>query len=520
MTKQVKITTAAVAAVVALALLTIFWLVPEVIRPRLAYNDAVELMQNGDYDEAVAAFTALGDYGDVAARIAEVDQYRAYEAAEARLAAQDFTGAIEGFTALGSFRDAPERLQESLDEQAYTAAEDMLADGKYQNANAAFLAISGYKDADARAQEALNAQAYSEAGAFVEAGDYHEAIALLSRPELAAYKDSPARLAEAVALMDEAYARAEVLLRVGKYEEAMTAFGRYRGYQDVDARIEEARNLLEQDNTAAYTAAEALLAEGKYDAAAAAFEKLGNYRFAFARVPEVRELQEEARYADQLTRLQAGESFSQEALTGALGDILQKTLVVRGDANPIGAGESDNEMLVFAAYKFEDADLQKNVSDYMKGIQKEAEALQYEGTDTARYGALWWESTLLRAPAVVNFQNLGLISLPEEIYTGYAGFALQDRISDIFASRSHLAFVPSKTANMHERSLSVENHTLARLENVVLKTKWNDLPVTTTKDVWEPGETWTFTIQIPSSYAKQTAISYTVALEYESASFK
>ncbi|MBP3870416.1 MAG: hypothetical protein J6E46_05535, partial [Faecalicoccus sp.] len=62
---------AAVAAIIALVLIYTQIIVPKVIIPNQKYNEAVELMNNGNYEEAVAAFKDMNGYKDSDDKIKE-----------------------------------------------------------------------------------------------------------------------------------------------------------------------------------------------------------------------------------------------------------------------------------------------------------------------------------------------------------------------------------------------------------------------------------------------------------------
>lgn len=79
-----------------------------VISPLLEYKGAEKLLAAGEYDAAVEAFTALGDYSDAADRILEVK----YKEAESLLDTEGYVKAMEAFAALGEYSEAAERLKE------------------------------------------------------------------------------------------------------------------------------------------------------------------------------------------------------------------------------------------------------------------------------------------------------------------------------------------------------------------------------------------------------------------------
>ena len=109
--KKIAIVAGIAAAVIALALVIV-----NVIIPAVNYSKAEKLLAAGDYDSAIAAFAALGDYRD---------------AAEKKIQAK----AAE---------------EEPRNAQAYADAELLLAEGKNIEAAIAFGRIAGYKDARER----------------------------------------------------------------------------------------------------------------------------------------------------------------------------------------------------------------------------------------------------------------------------------------------------------------------------------------------------------------------------------
>lgn len=72
--RVLKITIPAVCAVIAIVLL-----ITKVIIPGIRYNDAVALTEAGQYEEAIAAFDALGGYKDSGAKSEEIRKARIYD---------------------------------------------------------------------------------------------------------------------------------------------------------------------------------------------------------------------------------------------------------------------------------------------------------------------------------------------------------------------------------------------------------------------------------------------------------
>ena len=139
------------------------------------YTVAQKLLKNGKFDEAIAAFAALGDYSDSTAQVTAAKQQKqeaeqeaenraAYEVAERLLTVGNYDAAIEAFTALGDYADASDRTaeaemakqaaeEEAANKEAYAAAEKLFEEKKYVDAKAAFEALGEYSDAKEKAEE-------------------------------------------------------------------------------------------------------------------------------------------------------------------------------------------------------------------------------------------------------------------------------------------------------------------------------------------------------------------------------
>ena len=71
----------------------------------IRYNDAVSLMESGQYAEAAKAFDAIDDYKDAAAK----GQECAYQAADSLMNDGEYTEAAIAFGKLGNYKDGIER---------------------------------------------------------------------------------------------------------------------------------------------------------------------------------------------------------------------------------------------------------------------------------------------------------------------------------------------------------------------------------------------------------------------------
>lgn len=124
-----------------------------------AYDEAVALLEDGKYDDALAAFQALGDFQDAAKQAAELEELQEdYDAAKKLLEEHEFEEAAEAFTELGDYRDSANYVANEI---------------TYQKA----LYIKSFADArDASGRDKVSGNDYQSTG--LNLGD-DEAVALL-----------------------------------------------------------------------------------------------------------------------------------------------------------------------------------------------------------------------------------------------------------------------------------------------------------------------------------------------------
>lgn len=151
-TKKTLLTAAPIAAVVIAVLLIVSAVLKKAERTN-AYNAAVTLSEEGRIEEAIAAFTALGDYEDSVERLEALEEdrlhLRKYESAHDALKSKDYNKALKMFIELGDYKDSEEMVSECK----YRRAEQLLAgetDHEHLAAQAEayelFCAIKDYKD--------------------------------------------------------------------------------------------------------------------------------------------------------------------------------------------------------------------------------------------------------------------------------------------------------------------------------------------------------------------------------------
>lgn len=110
------------------------------------YEAAVALMDAGNYEEAIVAFTELGDYEDSAQKLEECENILAYAEAIALFEAEQYEDALAIFTALGDYQDSLEKKLECENALAYQNALDLIASGDYENAYTTLVGLGDYKD--------------------------------------------------------------------------------------------------------------------------------------------------------------------------------------------------------------------------------------------------------------------------------------------------------------------------------------------------------------------------------------
>lgn len=172
-----KKTVATIAVIVVLLVLAVGLVAKFVIIPGAQYKVAMEMVQNGQYDEAIAAFEALGEYKDAVVQAKNVQQYAK---GEAMMAVGDYDGAIEAYRAVRGYGDAVTKAKEAQ----YQKGTKLLESGNYDAAIVVYQAAGDYKDAAIKEKEAQYQKGenlfalgdYSGAvNAYYAAGDYRDA---------------------------------------------------------------------------------------------------------------------------------------------------------------------------------------------------------------------------------------------------------------------------------------------------------------------------------------------------------
>lgn len=161
-----------------------FVLITKVFIPNRNYNQAVALIEEGQYEAAITAFKALGDYKDSSkqldaaeqARIEEIKE-KEYEQAEQLFAAGDLNEAKILYEDLGLYKDAAKRIVEIDNKEKYSDAERAVSDGDYYSAYQYLISIHGnYKDSSEKISQIKEQHPYvcAVVGSTINFGSYEQ----------------------------------------------------------------------------------------------------------------------------------------------------------------------------------------------------------------------------------------------------------------------------------------------------------------------------------------------------------
>jgi serine/threonine protein kinase len=142
-----------------------------------AYINAGLLMESGDFDGAVTAFEALGDYSDAPTMILEAQ----YRKATTLMNGGDFDNAKILYESLGEYKDSKAQVLEVQ----YRQAAFLTADNQFNEAKAIYDSLGDYKDSKGLAISALINKLQYE----IEKEDYVNALATIRTLDDSMYED-------------------------------------------------------------------------------------------------------------------------------------------------------------------------------------------------------------------------------------------------------------------------------------------------------------------------------------------
>ena len=147
--KYGRITAVAAAAVV--LIIAVVLIVTKVIVPASNYKKAEKLLTDGDYDNAITAFEALGDYKDSAERVESAVLEKAYAEAEELLSVGNKADAAMKFASIADYKDAKERslkLWDNITQRDSISAKGMYTIGMRANGTVAAVGSNEYGQRD------------------------------------------------------------------------------------------------------------------------------------------------------------------------------------------------------------------------------------------------------------------------------------------------------------------------------------------------------------------------------------
>lgn len=200
--------------------------------PSRDYDKAKDLMNSGDYQEAIEIFTDLGDYEDSAEMIKECR----YLDAQQMISDGKYDEAIAAFEALGDYKESRDLITKAQ----YEKGKSLYNAGEYDKAIEIFTALGDYRDST----DMISAAKYEKAKKLCDEGNFDEAIDLLD--ELGDYPGS-------ADLIDRCrYEKANDLFAGGEYEEAKQIYKDLDDYSDSSDRLkacdyEIAKDLIDSD---------------------------------------------------------------------------------------------------------------------------------------------------------------------------------------------------------------------------------------------------------------------------------
>ncbi len=168
---------AVILAAILIVCVAVYFGVTKVVIPNKNYNAAVDLMNDGKYEEAITVFKALDGYKDSAEQITacktEIKDI-AYDAALAMKDEGKYEEAIAAFEALNGYKDSSEQITACeivIKDEVYKAAVALLDEGNVIKAYESLISLNGYKDSAERAKS-LYEQYKSDALNAAAVGDY------------------------------------------------------------------------------------------------------------------------------------------------------------------------------------------------------------------------------------------------------------------------------------------------------------------------------------------------------------
>lgn len=260
----------AICAAVSVVLCAVFAVITQIIIPeqqnKAAYEAAMAAFSAGEYEDAVAKFTVLGDYKDSADKVLESKYYIAIKHFEA----ENFSEAEQQFRALGDYKDSVQQAENAKNgpsEKRYKQAMQKLEAGNLVEAKRLFLDLGNYKDSATQYNEIR----YNEAMTVLKTKDYDKARRLFS--DLGSYKDSAEQLKNIDTIkLNDRYDEALAEYTAENYYKAHYLFSALNGHRDSTQKAEDCLSTL-------YEKASSALQKRDYSTAYSIFVNLSGNQY-------------------------------------------------------------------------------------------------------------------------------------------------------------------------------------------------------------------------------------------------
>ena len=216
------------------------------IIPNHKYNDAIALMNEGQYESAIFAFEELGGYKDSLAQIENCNTEimdTKYNNAIALMNSGKYEEAIIVFETLEGYKSAKSYLQEAY----YCQGTHYYNLKDYERAKSSFNMCLEHMDSTFYIKECEKGIAYYNAKNLLELKDYEKALEIFQY--LGGFEDSQVMVVETKKLIVQAnYTEAISLYEWGQYKAALEKFKTTIGFKNTDAMIKNCNQIINDIN--------------------------------------------------------------------------------------------------------------------------------------------------------------------------------------------------------------------------------------------------------------------------------
>ncbi len=241
------------------------------------YNDAVDLIEQGKYDEGFSLMSKVKDAD-------EVNEYK-YSKAKEAYDHKNYSVAIKLFLEIKDYKDSSNMVNlchEGEKELLYVQSEELYKSMSYESAMEGFLSLGDYrsaKDYVQKCKDGINDQKLSVAKNYFESENYDLALKTLS--ELNGYKDSQELINEINKIYETRYNEANEKKQSGDYEGAISIYTSIIDYKESRSLIGECEGKIKEIK---YDEAVSYYNKNYYQEALTRFEDLSGFKDSDANV--------------------------------------------------------------------------------------------------------------------------------------------------------------------------------------------------------------------------------------------